>query len=56
MNVLKKKRLERRGWSVSTVAEFLGLTPEEEALIELRLKLADAAENSQLASPKSEPD
>lgn len=56
MNALKKKRLERRGWKVSTAAEFLGLTPAEETSVELRLKLADAAENSELASPKSEPD
>jgi predicted XRE-type DNA-binding protein len=42
MNAAKKKRLETRGWKVSTTAEFLDLTPEEEAFVELRLKLADA--------------
>lgn len=42
MNAAKKKRLERRGWKVGTAAEFLDLTPEEEAFVELRLKLADA--------------
>jgi hypothetical protein len=37
----KKKRLEAKGWKVGTTAEFLGLTPEEEAYIEIRLRLAD---------------
>jgi DNA-binding XRE family transcriptional regulator len=37
----KRKRLERKGWKVGTPKEFLGLTPEEAAFIELRLKLAE---------------
>lgn len=37
----KKKRLEARGWRVGTVTEFLGLSPEEEEYIELKLRLAD---------------
>jgi DNA-binding XRE family transcriptional regulator len=36
----KRQRLERDGWRVGTVAEFLGLTPEEEAYIELKLSLS----------------
>lgn len=38
----KKKRLEAAGWRVGTVSEFLGLTDEEAALIELKLDLARA--------------
>lgn len=38
----KKKRLEAKGWKVGTAEEFLGLTPEEAKLVELRLLLADA--------------
>ena len=38
----KKKRLEAAGWKVGTVSEFLGLTNEEAALIELKLDLAKA--------------
>ncbi len=38
----KKKRLEAAGWKVGTVSEFLGLTTEEAALIELKLDLARA--------------
>ena len=37
----KRKRLEAKGWRVGTTKEFLDLTREEEAYIELRLKLAE---------------
>ena len=42
MRATKKKRLESKGWKVGTAAEFLRLTPEESAYIELKLKLADS--------------
>jgi len=38
----KKARLEAHGWKVGSTEEFLGLTSEESAYIELRLKLSDA--------------
>jgi predicted transcriptional regulator len=38
----KKKRLEAKGWRVGTVQEFLGLTDEEAAYVELRVRLADS--------------
>jgi DNA-binding XRE family transcriptional regulator len=38
----KRKRLEAAGWRVGTAGEFLGLTNEEAALIELKLDLARA--------------
>lgn len=38
----KKARLEAQGWKVGSAEEFLGLTPEEAAYVELRLKLSDA--------------
>ena len=38
----KKKRLETAGWRVGTAREFLGLTAEETALVELKLDLAGA--------------
>jgi DNA-binding XRE family transcriptional regulator len=38
----KRKRLEAAGWKVGTVREFLDLTDEETALIELKLDLARA--------------
>ena len=42
MKLEKKKRLEAAGWRVGTVSEFLGLTDEEAAFIELKLDLARA--------------
>ena len=40
MNSTKKKRLETKGWKVGTVAEFLRLTPEESAYVEMKLLLS----------------
>ena len=42
MDKEKRARLEAQGWKVGSAEEFLGLTPEEAAYIELRLKLSDA--------------
>lgn len=36
----KRARLEVKGWKLGTVAEFLELTPEESALIEIKLALS----------------
>jgi hypothetical protein len=38
----KRKRLEAKGWKVGSTREFLGLSDQEDAYIDLRLKLADA--------------
>jgi transcriptional regulator with XRE-family HTH domain len=40
MKSAKKKRLELKGWKVGTVAEFLRLSPEESAYIEMKLALS----------------
>jgi hypothetical protein len=37
----KRKRLESKGWRVGSTREFLDLSPDEEAYIERRLRLAD---------------
>lgn len=42
MNNAKKKKLESAGWRVGSTDEFLELTPEENAIIELRLALSKA--------------
>src|SRR5689334_21633099 len=42
MQKRKQQRLEAQGWRVGTAADFLGLSPEEAALVELRLKLSTA--------------
>lgn len=40
MDTLKKTRLEKAGWKVSDTKEFLGLTEEESAYIEMKLDMA----------------
>lgn len=40
MKKAKRERLEAGGWKVGTAAEFLGLAPEESALIEIKLASA----------------
>ena len=40
MKNAKRERLEAKGWRVGTVAEFLELTPEESALVEIKLALS----------------
>jgi len=42
MNNAKKKRLEANGWKASSTAEFLHLSPEEAAYIEVKLNLSKA--------------
>jgi DNA-binding XRE family transcriptional regulator len=37
-----KKKLERKGWKVGSAADFLGLSPEEEALVAVKMELVDA--------------
>lgn len=41
MEESKRRRLEDAGWKVGTVEEFLGLTPEEMTLIEIKLVLSE---------------
>ena len=42
MDSAKRKRLEQAGWQVGSVADFLGLTDEESAYIELHIRLVNA--------------
>lgn len=42
MDPAKKQRLHDKGWKVGSAEEFLELTPQEAALVDVRLKLADA--------------
>lgn len=39
MEKRRRDRLEKDGWKISTVAEFLSLSPDEEALVEARIAL-----------------
>ena len=49
MNKAKRKRLESKGWKVGTVEEFLDLSPEESAYIELKLKLSESLKRYRVA-------
>ena len=40
MKASKRKRLEAAGWRVGDVRDFLGLSSEEVALVEMKLNLA----------------
>ena len=42
MKANKRKKLEDAGWRVSTTEEFLGLSAEESAYIEIKLALSEA--------------
>ncbi len=41
MSSARAARLKAKGWRTGSVAEFLGLSPEESYFIELKLKLSD---------------
>jgi predicted XRE-type DNA-binding protein len=42
MKATKRKRLEAKGWKIGTVEEFLNLSPEEVAYIELKHALSNS--------------
>ena len=41
MNSAKRKRLEAKGWRIGSTKEFLGLSEQESAYIELKLTLGE---------------
>lgn len=41
MRRAKRERLEKRGWRIGTVEDFLGLSPAEAAYVDLRLRLSE---------------
>jgi hypothetical protein len=41
MHEQKRKCLERKGWRGGSAAEFLELSPDEEAYVELLLRISD---------------
>lgn len=42
MDMSKRERLEAAGFRVGTVTDFLGLTPEENELVEIKVALSRA--------------
>ena len=49
MNKAKRQRLEAAGWKVGTTAEFLGLSKEETAFVELKVSLSRSLKRRRLA-------
>jgi hypothetical protein len=41
MDQAKRKKLEKAGWRVGSAAEFLGLSPEEAAFVDLKVALSE---------------
>jgi DNA-binding XRE family transcriptional regulator len=41
MRESKRRKLEAAGWKLGSAADFLGLTKEEESLVEIKLALAN---------------
>ena len=48
MRASKKKKLEAKGWKVGDADDFLNLSPEESAYIELKLKLAESLRTTRI--------
>lgn len=40
MKTTKRQKLEAAGWAVGSTADFLGLSPEEASLVEMKLALS----------------
>lgn len=48
MRSMKQRRLAEKGWRIGTAEEFLRLSPEETAYIEIKLKLAERLRKQRL--------
>jgi DNA-binding XRE family transcriptional regulator len=49
VNKAKQAKLERKGWKFGSAGEFLGLTAQELAYIELRLALSDTLKSKRVS-------
>ncbi len=56
MHSSKRKRLETKGWKVGSAKDFLGLSSQEEAYIEIKLKLAAALRHQRLRHKMTQSD
>ena len=50
MDARKRKRLAKAGWSVGSAATFLELSPEESALVDMRVALSRSLKERRLAA------
>ncbi|MFC3853979.1 helix-turn-helix transcriptional regulator [Salinispirillum marinum] len=56
MQSSKRTKLEAAGWHIGSTDEFLGLTPEESAYIEMKLALSHALRERRLIKKLSQAD
>jgi ribosome-binding protein aMBF1 (putative translation factor) len=56
MRNTKKKRLKAKGWKVGSTKEFLGLSSDEEAYIEIKLRLAEGLRDQRLRRQMTQSD
>ena len=54
MKATKRKKLEKSGWKVSSVNEFLNLNPDESAYIEVKLALSESLKAQRLKEKLSQ--
>ena len=54
MQETKRKKLEAAGWKVGDVDEFLGLSPEESAYIEMKIALSNTLRQRRLQNKLSQ--
>lgn len=48
MDTAKRQRLQAAGWTIGTTEEFLGLSAEETAFIEMKLALSKAIKQNRI--------
>jgi len=48
MKTNKEKKLKNAGWKIGSTNEFLGLTPEESAYIEMKLALCNSLKEKRI--------
>lgn len=56
MDAAKRKKLEVAGWSVGSTADFLKLSPEEAAFVELKLRLSESLKRRRQSKKLSQAD
>ena len=48
MKSIKRDKLQKAGWKIGSAEEFLSLSPEESAFIEMKLALCDSVRSRRL--------
>ena len=56
MDTAKRQRLQAAGWTIGTAEEFLGLSAEETAFIEMKLALSKAIKQNRISQQMTQYD